>query len=342
MRCSLHKIMALGERLDASRFSPHKGRMGEVDILALGEPLIEMVRMPRRHQGRWRYQSGVGGDALNALVAAARQGARTGLITGLGGDPFGEDVLAFCRDEGIDVSNVVIRDQDPTGVAFIHPDPTQRRFSYARRGSAASHYGVGDLPERAIAAARILHVTAVSQAISASMRAAVRRAAEMAKAHGVWVSYDLNLRLNLWTLDDARACVEDFLPLADIVLPSDDEAAVLTGSDDQAAHLDYFARGGARWVALKRGAEGVVLRGRDGQETIPAAPANPVDSAGAGDSFAGAFLAYLLETGDAAKAARLAVRVAAATVEGYGATDSIPRRIAELGAETAASRPGGR
>lgn len=307
--------------------------MADIDILSLGEPLIEMVRQPGPTDAPATYQSAVGGDALNALVAAARQGARTGLITAVGEDPFGEEILAFCRAEGIDTSAVAVRAQDPTGVCFIHPDPQARRFSYARRGSAASQCAAGDLPDAMIAAARVLHVTAVSQAISPTMRDTVYRAAEIARAYGTLVSYDLNLRLNLWSLDEARACIADFLPLADIVLPSDDEARILTGLVDTDQVLDHFAQHGAQVVVLKRGPQGVAVSQAGQPRTqIPAVSVEAIDISGAGDSFAGAFLAYLLETGDVDTAARRGVHVAAATVSGLGATGAMPHRHQILGA----------
>lgn len=304
--------------------------MAAADIIGLGEPLIEMVRMAEPIDGRPVYRQGFGGDTLNATVAAARQGARTGYVSAVGGDPFGEDILALCDAEGVDRSTVLVRPTDPTGVNFVHPDPSGRRFSYARRGSAASLFTADELPEAAIAGARILHVSAISQAISASMRGAVQRAAEIARANGTLVSYDLNLRLSLWTLDEARAAIEAFLPLADIVLPSDDEAEMLIGTRDPEAILGHFGRHGAAHVVLKRGEVGAMLAMGDARHAIPAPRVRAVDSTGAGDSFAGSFLAYLLEDGDALRAARLAARVAAGTVSGYGAIDPIPRRAEVL------------
>ncbi|MBV6656592.1 MAG: sugar kinase [Devosiaceae bacterium] len=296
------------------------------DILALGEPLIEMVRREGPADGPATYTSGVGGDALNALVAAARQGAKTGLVSALGDDPFGHHVRRFCESEGIDTSALVTTSVGPTGVSFIHPDPGARHFTYARRGSAASQYRPSDVPLQTIAQARALHVTGVSQAISPSMRDAVQAAAETARANGTLVSYDLNLRLKLWPLEMARACIQAFLPLADIVLPSDDEAERLLGTDDPGTILDHFARHGAQVIVLKRGPKGVIVRTAETDRAIPAPKVDAIDSSGAGDSFAGAFLAHFLETGDALQAASLAVRVAALTVTGHGATAAIPRR----------------
>lgn len=299
--------------------------MAVPDILTLGEPLIEMTRLPKATGPAPVYQQGISGDVLNVAVAAARQGARAGIIGAVGGDAFGEDIRSFCEIENVETSALATRQTDPTGVCFIDPDPAERRFSYARRGSAASLYGPGDLPVDLIERAKVLHVSAISQAISPTMLAAVRRAAEIARGTGTLVSYDLNLRLPLWSLETARRTIEDFLPLADIVLPSDDEAALLLGTHDPDAQIDDFARHGAKWIALKRGANGVVLQGNAMRLEIEAPKVDPVDSAGAGDSFAGAFLAHLLASGDAEVAARRAVEVAAQTVTGFGATAPIPR-----------------
>ena len=135
--------------------------MSSNTIRAIGEPLIEMIRQPGLLDGRAHYCAGLGRGALNAMVSAARQGAQAGLVTAVGGDPFGEEVIAFCQAERIDRQFIARRAQDPTGVVFNDPDPSNRNFSYARRGSAASHHSVADLPEAAIAEAQVLHVSSI-------------------------------------------------------------------------------------------------------------------------------------------------------------------------------------
>lgn len=297
-----------------------------VDILALGEALIEFVQLPEDIDGRPAYRQGFGGDTSNVVIAAARQGAWAGYISAVGGDPFGDELMGLWTREGVNTDTVIVRPQDPTGVYFVQPHPSGRRFSYARRGSAASLFGPDDVPEKAIAEAKILHVSALSQAISASMRDAVTRAAEIAKANDTLVSYDTNLRLNLWTLEDAKAAISAFLPLADIVLPSDDEARQLFDLSEPGEIVDRVTSFGPDIVVLKQGENGALLAQGKHRHTIAAEPAEAVDSTGAGDSFTGAFLAHLLETGDAVEAAKRAALVASKTVAGMGAVDPIPRR----------------
>ncbi len=303
--------------------------MESVDILALGEALIEFVQLPEDIDGRPAYRQGFGGDTSNVVIAAARQGARTGYVSAVGGDPFGDELLDLWAREDVNTDTVNVRPQDPTGVYFVQPHPSGRRFSYARRGSAASLFGPDDVPEKAIAKARVLHVSALSQAISPSMRDAVARAAEIAKANDTLVSYDTNLRLNLWTLEDAKATISAFLPLADIVLPSDDEARQLFDLSKPGEIVERVQSFGPDTVVLKRGEDGALLAKGEHHHAIAAEPAQAVDSTGAGDSFTGAFLAYLLETEDAVEAARRAAVVASRTVAGMGAVDPIPPR-AEL------------
>lgn len=301
------------------------------DILALGEPLIELVLQPRdapaTAPGEHLYRSGVGGDALNALVAAARQGAHAGLISSVGEDDFGRDILEFCRAEGIATGAVAVDENHPTGFIFIDPDPVARRFRYVRAGSAASHYTEKKLPESGIREAKALHVTGVTLAISTQMRSAAFRAAEVAKDGGTLVTFDLNFRSKLWSPAQARPVIEAFLHRADVIFPSEDECEELLGLTSVEQIADYFERFGAHAVIIKRGAKGAVLCHAGGRVPIPPTPVTAVDSSGAGDSFAGAFLAYLTSTGDPILSAHRASRVAAATVTGWGATQSIPRGV---------------
>ena len=294
-------------------------------ILALGEALIEFARQPDEGP-RPIFVQGFGGDTSNAVIAAARQGGRTGYITAVGGDQFGKDLIALWKQEGVSTEHVIVRKGDPTGCYFVLPHASGRNFSYARRGSAASLFGPEDLPLPAIASTSVFHSSAISQAVSPSMRKAVQLAAETAAANGTIVSFDTNLRLNLWSIDEAREALDQILPFVDILFPSDDEARLLTGLAEPRRIVEHFLERGAGTVLLKRGAEGSILATEGQLVEMPPEPSCPVDATGAGDSFAGSFLAYFLETGDAVHAARQASRVAAEVVGGVGAIDAIPRR----------------
>lgn len=296
------------------------------EILGIGEPLIEMVKLPNPIDGRPAYVQGFGGDTSTAIIAAARQGGHAGYISAVGDDMFGEALRALWTREGVDHSNVLTTADASTGVCFIDPDPAGRRFTYARTGSAASRFQASDLPVEAIAGAKVLHLSGITLAISAAMRTACLAAVQIAKGNTTLVSLDINHRPKLWSEAEARTVFHDLSPSVDIVFASDDEARLLFGDETPDAVADRFLGLGAKMVIAKQGAQGALLALPNERFPIPPAASKPVDSSGAGDSFAGAFLAWYLETGDAVLAAQKAAKVAAATVSGLGAVEPIPRR----------------
>jgi 2-dehydro-3-deoxygluconokinase len=291
-----------------------------LDILCLGEPLVEFNREP---DGRWLQ--GFGGDVSNVAVAAARQGARSGIATRLGADGFGDALMGLWAEEGVD-SRVVVRDPGAqTGIYFVDHGPEGHRFTYYRRHSAASRMAPGDPPLALLDETAVLHVSAISQAISESARAAVSAAIESARAAGVRVSYDSNLRLSLWPLDQARAVIEPTAALADILLPGLDDARQLTGLQAPEAIVDHYLAAGAGLVALTLGRDGVLLGTPESVTRLPGHAVESVDATGAGDAFDGSFLARLVAGDTPAAAAAYANAAAALSTTGYGAVAPIPR-----------------
>ena len=296
-----------------------------LDIVAMGEPMVELVRTSAPGIGTC-YRPGFGGDTSNAIVAAARQGARTGYVTALGEDEFGDGLMTLWAGEGVDSSAVIRRRDAPTGIYLVLPHESERDFIYYRQHSAASLYVPGEVPDCYIAGASVLHVSAISQAISDTARDSVWRAMSVARNAGALVSYDTNLRLKLWPLDTARPEIHASMAETDIALPSVDDSRLLTGHGDPDAIVDFYLGLGPSLVALKLGAKGALVATAQRRERIPPIEVAAVDSTGAGDAFDGSFLAYLVETGDPFVAAKRAVGVAGRTVAGYGAIDPIPRR----------------
>ncbi|MEZ5650157.1 MAG: sugar kinase [Burkholderiaceae bacterium] len=276
-------------------------------------------------QADGRYLPGHGGDTCNCAVAAARQGAGVGVLTRLGADAFGDSFMALWRDEGVDASHVQRDPHAPTGIYFVHHDATGHRFSYYRRGSAASRFEPADLPLQAIGEARVLHTSGISLAISESSADAVFAALARAREAGTTVAFDTNLRLNLWPLARARAMIQAAAAQADIVLPGLDDARLLTGLDDPQAIVDCYLRLGASVVALTMGAEGALVATADSRRRVAAFTVRAIDATAAGDTFDGAFLARWMAGDDPFEAARYANAAAALSTLGYGAVAPMPR-----------------
>jgi 2-dehydro-3-deoxygluconokinase len=299
-------------------------------IVSLGEPLIEFNR-PKEGDGRTWLQ-GFGGDSQNVAIAASRQGATAGYLTSLGDDWMGDAFLELWKSEGLDASRVSRHPTAPTGVSFVTHSAAGHKFDYLRKNSAASLMTPETLAKDYIAGARFFHLSAIGQAISESARATCDAAIDAAKAAGVKVSYDTNLRLRLWDLDTARKKIDETIARCDIALPSLDDSRQLTGLTEAEAIADHYLRLGAPMVALKMGAEGSLIVTAGKRYRLPPHKVNAVDATGAGDTFDGAFLARLLEGDDPEAAGRYANVAAALSTTGYGAVTPMPRRADVLAA----------
>jgi 2-dehydro-3-deoxygluconokinase len=292
------------------------------DILSIGEPLFEL----NQAKGESVFRPGHGGDTSNCAIAAARQGASVAYVTAIGADQFGESFMDLWKAEGVDTSHIRQSGSAHTGIYFVTHGPEGHVFSYMRAGSAASRMTPDDMPAEAIKAAKIVHASGISQAISSSAADAVFSAMRMARAAGVTVSYDTNLRLRLWPLDRARAVIHAAAALADILRPGLDDAIHLTGLADPDRILDYYLGLGPKIVALTLGEAGAIVATAERRERLPPIRVRAVDATAAGDMFDGAFLAEYLHTGDPFAAGQYANVAAALSTEGYGAVAPMPRR----------------
>lgn len=296
-----------------------------LDILGLGEAMVEF-NAARSSEGQ--FLQGFGGDTSNTVIAAARQGARTGYLSAVGQDAFGRSLLDLWQAEGVDTGTVTVSAEASTGIYFVTHGPQGHEFTYYRAGSAAARMGPQDVPASSVASARLLHLSGISLAISAGAADAALAAVSAAHEAGRLVSFDTNLRLKLWPLARARAIIHAVAAQADVLLPSVDEARILTGLDSPDAIAEFYLAIGAELVVMKMGREGALVATPDGHERVPGLPVQAVDATGAGDTFDGAFLAEYLRTGNPHAAARYANAAAALSTQGYGAVAPIPRRAA--------------
>jgi 2-dehydro-3-deoxygluconokinase len=296
-----------------------------VNIVSIGEAMIEFNQV---RPDAPEYRQGFGGDTSNAIIAAARQGARTAYVTRVGADAFGELLLDLWAREGV-ATDAVIRDaQAPTAVYFVTHGPAGHAFSYRRAGSAASRIVPEELPAGLIRGAKFLHVSGISQAISASACDTVSAAIALARAAGVKVAYDSNLRLKLWPLDRARAVIRETVALCDLFLPSLEDAELFTGLSGRDAIVDWCLAAGAPVVVLKLGRDGVLVATPQRRTHLAGRVVDAVDATGAGDCFAGALLARLAAGDELNAAVTYANAAAALTTTGFGAVAPIPRPAA--------------
>ena len=297
-----------------------------VDIVSLGEAMVEFNQTGAGEgpdKGRI-YLQGFGGDTSNFAIAAARQGARVAYLSALGTDPYAEMLRVLWDAEGVDHTNVTSRSDAFTAIYFVNHDEQGHHFSFFRSGSAASRMTSDALPMQRIRKAKALHLSGITLAISPSACDAAYAAISVARDSGCMVTFDTNLRLKLWSIDRARAVMNDVIAHCDICLPSHDDIVALTGLTDPDAQVDHCLKLGAKVVALKLGERGALVADANQRHRIAPHPCSPVDATGAGDTFGGAFVYRFLQGDDLAQAGRYAAVAAALSTQGYGAVAPIP------------------
>jgi len=258
-----------------------------LDLLTVGEPLICLTAAGRLSASPSLAKS-VGGAEANVAIGLARLGLRTGYVSRVGADPFGDEIVRTLRGEGVDVSRVQRSTARPTGLMVKElRSPHDVRVHYYRQGSAVTELdGIGHAP-----AARHVHATGITLALGAGPAAAVGELLAAARAMGAGVSFDPNIRLKLWSLEDAVLALREILPQVDDLLLSEAEALALSGAGELDEALLWLVDRGIARVVVRRGAAGAVGAGGGERVEVAAGAAGPVlDSVGAGDAFTAGYL----------------------------------------------------
>ena len=292
-----------------------------IEIACIGEPLIEL-----NQQADIFYKPGIGGDTLNCAVAAARQGTKVAYITNLGKDDFGNTILNLLHEEGINADNVKQIADANTGIYFVTHSAEGHEFTYYRKNSASTKLTPNDLNNEILSKVKILHISGISQAISESARDTINAAIGIVIDAGGKISYDINLRNKLWDLDVAKEVINATINKCDILLPSIDEARVLTNLENEEAILDYYLEQGVEIIALSQGPKGTYVATNDKRELIETPTVEVIDATAAGDTFDGVYLSQLLINKDPFTAAKFANFAAALSTQGYGAIEPIPTK----------------
>jgi 2-dehydro-3-deoxygluconokinase len=263
-----------------------------LQVTTLGEALVVMDPLssgPLKHVNR--FEKHLGGAELNVAVGLSRLGHRAGWAGRLGDDEFGEEILAFTRGEGVDVSRASLDPGGPTGLYFKEWRALgQLRAYYYRAGSAASRMRFDELDLDYLLSGDILHLTGVTAALSESCHDLIERLLCAANERGVAVSFDVNVRHLLLEGQDPRNILGPLAARADLLFLSDDEADLLFGGSDPESIREARRFMRSETVVVHR-AEGAFAVEKGGVSDKAAYPVEVVDTVGAGDAFVAGFLA---------------------------------------------------
>jgi 2-dehydro-3-deoxygluconokinase len=255
-------------------------------------------------------------------------GHQTGWISKVGLDEFGKSMVSFVRGEGVEVSQVGSDPEAPTGVYFKEVRSGDRvQVQYYRQGSAASRLTPSDLNETYISKAKYLHITGITPALSESCYETVIEAISIAKAHGLTVIFDPNLRRKIWSEEKARKVLLEISSFADIILPGIDEGQFMFNEDDPKKLGQLFLNHGASLVVLKVGAAGAYYFTEESSGLVEGFRlSNIVDPVGAGDGFAAGLISGLLDQLAIQEAVKRANAVGAMVTLVEGDVEGLPDR----------------
>lgn len=244
------------------------------------------------------------GAESNVAIGLSRLGHTTRWAGRLGADEVGEFVLGRLRQERVRADCTQRDETRPTGLMLLEQRTVDiSRAHYYRAGSAGSALAVADIEPALAAGARVLHLTGITPALSASARDATLWAARTAAEAGILVSLDLNYRSKLWTRPAAREVMRALAPHAGIIIASDDELDLLAdprsrhsaGRSSEEALAHEILASGVSEVVVKRGAAGATLYSAEGTLHEAARRVTSIDTVGAGDAFCAGYLSALLD-----------------------------------------------
>ena len=279
--------------------------MKEYDVIALGELLIDMTDNGLSEQGNTLFEANPGGAPCNVLAMLRKLNHKVGFIGKVGDDIFGHKLKAVLNDVGINTDNLLIDKDCRTTLAFVetHADG-DRSFSFYRNPGADMMLRKEDINEKLLEQTKIFHFGTLSMTHE-DARQATMYAVETAKKNGAIISFDPNIREMLWeSLETAKEQVHYGLKMCDILKISDNEIQWLTGEQDFTAGVkkikaEYdiplilvsMGKDGSRAYYLEEGSSEIFV------EEKAVLQKNTIETTGAGDTFMGCILHYILQKG---------------------------------------------
>jgi len=301
---------------------PHDER--KFELVSIGESMALVVPVtPQPLRTAEVFSVSVGGAESTVALYLAEAGLKTAWASRVGDDPLGARIVDHLKRHCVSTCWVEQDSQAPTGVYFKDPGGA---VHYYRSGSAASRMTPDWLSAVDFTAARMVHLTGITPALSHTCAATVDAAITRAQAAGTPVSVDVNYRPGLWSREAASPVLLELIRRADVILVGRDEAGALWGCRTPAEVHDHVGAGPV--VVVKDGAHGATEYLDDGETFVEAQRVSVVEEVGAGDAFAAGYLTGWLKGLDATNRLAYGHRNAARALTGMD--DFVPIRDHQL------------
>ena len=274
--------------------------MKKFDVIALGELLIDFTSSGISGQGNPLFEANPGGAPCNVLAMLNKMGHKTAFIGKVGEDIFGTRLKKTLEEIDIDTTNLLLDKDIRTTLAFVQNDETgDRSFSFYRNPGADMMLRADEINEELIKDSKLFHFGTLSMTHD-TVREATKKALDIAKENGLVISFDPNLRESLWdSLDNAKEQFAYGFGYCDILKISDNEIQWFTGEEDFDKGIQILKdKYNIPLILLSLGRDGSRAYYGDKVVEVPAfVREDTVETTGAGDTFFGSCLHFVLETG---------------------------------------------
>ncbi|MCP2031024.1 N-acetylmuramic acid 6-phosphate etherase [Okibacterium sp. HSC-33S16] len=265
------------------------------ELIAIGETMVVIAPTTAEPlETATDFSLGAGGAESNVAIHAAGLGVAAGWVSAVGNDALGRRLTRQVSERGVDCRWLAVHPTAPTGVYFKDPGAG---VLYYRGGSAASRMSPAALEQIPLEQASVVHLSGITAALSESCSALLDAVLERLAGTDVLVSFDVNFRQGLWDAAMAAGRLRELAQRADLVFVGLDEAETLWGTttaEEVRRLLDAPDR-----LVVKDGHVGATEFSRAGAVFVPATPTEVLEAVGAGDAFAGGYLAAHLAGADA-------------------------------------------
>ena len=313
-----------------------------IDVVALGEVLIDFATRGTDGNGYPLMQALPGGAPANFLAALTKYGKSTAFLGKVGDDAFGHLLVGTVKDAGIETRGIVIDPAVFTTLAFVTFDASgDRSFSFARKPGADTRLSWEEVDKSLIEEAKVFHFGTLSLT-DEPVRTTTQKCVGYAKELGKLITCDPNLRKPLWrSEEEAREQILWSLHQADVVKISDDEVDFLWSCTPEEGADKLLEEFGVSLAMVTLGPKGCLLKTRQASCQVASPKVNPVDTTGAGDIFGGSAVCRLLELNkpiselsaeDLRDIGAYASTAASLSTETAGGIPSIPEKTTVLSA----------
>ena len=270
------------------------------DVTALGELLIDFTDNGKSAQGNTLFEANPGGAPCNVLAMLNRLGHSTAFIGKVGRDIFGLKLKAVLEESGIDTAGLIVDADARTTLAFVQTLPDgDRDFSFYRNPGADMLLTADEVDGGLIRSSRLFHFGTLSMTHE-GVRKATKKAVRLAKESGAVISFDPNLRPPLWrSLDEAKEQAAWGFSQCDVLKISDNEIQWFTGEEDFDQGIERLRKEyDIPLILLSMGRDGSRAYYKDLRvEKAPFLQKGTIETTGAGDTFGGCCLHFVLKYG---------------------------------------------